>query len=133
MRLENPFKKKTKSEIIVYTVASLIMFIFSMSYVLSFGWAVFAGANTHNGIVLHPFEMPEQFRWENYLEVMEVLEVRGVDFWGMVVNTMITIIIMPVLGIAGTMLLAYAIAKYRFPGRRNTGTFCKWAAAGATI
>lgn len=117
MKLRNPYKGKTKGEIITYTIASIIMGLFAFSYVLSFGWAVLAGANSHTGIVLHPFDWPEQWHWENYIEVMDLLEVRGVDFWGMIVNTMILVIIMPVLGIAGTMVLSYACAKYTFPGK----------------
>lgn len=117
MRIKNPYKGKTKSEIIVYTIASVIMGLFAFSYVLSFGWAILAGANSHQGIVLHPFEWPEQWHWENYIDVMELLEVRGVDFWGMIVNTLVLVIIMPVLTIGGTMLMAYACAKYSFPGR----------------
>lgn len=117
MRIKNPYKGKTKSEIVVYTIASVIMGLFALSYVLSFGWAVLAGANSHAGIVLHPFEWPEQWHWENYIDVMDLLEVRGVDFWGMIVNTMILVIMMPVLTIGGNMVMAYACAKYSFPGR----------------
>ena len=117
MRIKNPYKGKTTSEVVVYTIASLIMGIFAFSYVLAFGWAVLAGANTHQGIVLHPFEWPEKWQWINYIDVMDLLEVRGVNFFGMTVNTMILVIIMPVLGIAGTMVLAYACAKYNFPGK----------------
>ena len=117
MRIRNPYKGKTRGEIITYTVASVIMGLFAFSYVLAFGWAVLAGANTHQGIVLHPFEWPEKWQWVNYIDVMELLEVRGVDFWGMIINTLILVIIMPVLGIAGTMVLSYACAKYTFPGK----------------
>ena len=117
MRLKNPYKGKTRGEIVVYTVASVIMGLFAFSYVLAFGWAVLAGANSHQGIVLKPFEWPEVWHWENYIDVMDLLEVRGVDFWGMIVNTMILVIVMPVLGIAGTMVIAYACGKYNFPGK----------------
>ena len=117
MKIKNPYKGKTKSEITVYTIASVIMGLFAFSYVLAFGWAVLAGANTHQGIVLKPFEWPEKWQWINYIDVMELLEVRGVDFWGMIVNTMILVIVMPVLGIAGTMVISYVCAKYTFPGK----------------
>ncbi len=117
MAIRNPYKGKTTSEIIVYTIASIIMGLFALSYVLSFGWAVLAGANSHQGIVLAPFEWPEQWHWENYIQVMELLEVRGVNFFGMIVNTLILVLIMPLLGIGGNMLLAYACAKYKFPGK----------------
>lgn len=36
MRIQNPYKGTTKSEIVVYTVASIIMGLFALSYVLSF-------------------------------------------------------------------------------------------------
>lgn len=117
MKIQNPYRGKTKSEVIAYTVASLIMGICAFSYVLAFLWAALAGANSHTGITLEPFKWPELAQWENYIMVGDMLEVRGVDFWGMVVNTMIMVIIMPVLGIAGTMVLAYACAKYNFPGK----------------
>lgn len=117
MRIKNPYKGKTKGEITVYTIASVIMGLFAFSYVLAFGWAVLAGANTHQGVVLHPFEWPEKWQWVNYIDVMDLLEVRGVDFWGMIVNTMILVIVMPVLGIAGTMVISYVCAKYTFPGK----------------
>ena len=117
MKIRNPYKGKTRGEIVVHTIASLIMGAFAFSYVFGFFWAVFAGANTHQGIVLHPFELPEKWQWSNYIEVFDALEVRGVNFIGMTINTLLMVLIMPLTGIGGIVCTAYAISRYRFPGR----------------
>ena len=117
MKIRNPYKGKTTSEIIVHTAASIIMGLFSFSYVLAFLWAIMAGMKDNASLELAPFALPEVWHWENYIKVFEMLEVKGVNFIGMTINTLIMVLVMPLLGIAGTMVLAYACGKYNFPGK----------------
>ena len=117
MKINNTLKNKTTSEKIVYSVVSFLMGLWAASYVFAFFWAFLAGAKNHNDIIMDPFGWPKTWQFANYLEVFETLEVRGVGFFGMLTNTMLRVAVTPVLTIGGQMLLAYALAKYRFPGR----------------
>lgn len=109
--------KKTTSEKIVHIIASILLGVIALTYVLSFLWAVMAGFNDHMGVTIRPFELPEIWHWENYIYVFTTLEVRGINMIGMIFNSLIYALIGPVLSIGGSGILAYIIAKYKFPGR----------------
>lgn len=117
MRRIKSLRNKTVSEKIVYTIASVIIGLFALSYVLAFLWAIMAGTKTHDEVIMEPFAWPETWNWDHYIEVFSTLEVRGVNFFGMVGNSLIRVVFAPILGVGGSMLLAYAVAKYKFPGR----------------
>ena len=109
--------RKTKGEMAVHIVVSVILGVFALTYVISFMWGVMAGLKTHKEITLNPFGIPEVFQWRNYLDVFTMLEVRGINMLGMIGNSMLLVLAMPLLGVLGSGILAYIVAKYRFPGR----------------
>lgn len=116
-RKENNFNRKTKGEIITFTVASVLMGLLALSYVSAYLWGVMAGFKTHDEIIIQPFKFPKSFQWRNYIDVFSMLEVRGIKMYGMIENTMILVLFGPILTIGGSGILAYVVAKYDFPGK----------------
>jgi len=108
---------KSKSEKVVHIVVSTFLGLIALTYVLSFLWAVVAGFNDHTGVTIRPFELPKVWHFENYFYVFSKLEVRGINMLGMISNSLIYALVGPVLTIGGSGILAYIVAKYKFPGR----------------
>lgn len=115
--LKNLFKRRSKSEIVILIIASIVMGLFVLSYTLSYGWAILAGLKTQDEIVMTPFALPQEWLFENYVQAFTMLKVRGVDMIGMILNSLIMVLIGPFLSIAGSAILAYVVSKYRFRGR----------------
>lgn len=116
MRKLKIFRRKSRGEIAVHLLVSFIFFLVAASYVYIFVWAVLAGANTHQGIVLAPFKLPEKWQWQNYLQVFSMLEVNGNNFWDMLFNSVYFSLLNTFLSQFFTMNFAYCCTKYKFPG-----------------
>ena len=77
-----------------------------------------AGLKTHNEIILDPFGLPKQWRFSNYAEVFNVLEVNGVGFFGMLFNSIYFSVLGSLISGLLTAMIAYVTCKYRFPGSK---------------
>lgn len=112
------FRRKSPSENALNVVVSIIFFLVAASYVYIFVWALIAGAKTHTEIVMDPFGLPETWRWEHYLEVFEILEVNGNDFWDMLFNSVYFSVFCVFVQQFTTISFAYCCTKYKFPGSK---------------
>ena len=116
MRMPKSFRRKSKAEIALYILVSLIFFVVAASYVYMFVWAVIAGAKTHTEIILNPFSLPEEWHWEHFFDVFRLLEVNGSNFWDMLFNSVYFSVGAVGLNQLVTMSFAYCCTKYKFPG-----------------
>ncbi len=116
MRLFKWTKRKAPAEIVLYSLVSLIFLAVALSYVYILVWAFIAGAKTHTEIALNPFGLPERWNFSHFLEVFNLLEVNGSNFYDMLFNS----IWFSVVGVGiqqfCSITLAYACSKYKFPG-----------------
>lgn len=111
-------KPKSASKFIVYTIVEIVFCLFALSYLFIFVWAFISGLNTHIGINLHPFSLPESLHWSNYIEVFSLLEVNGVGFLGMLGNSLYFSVLGSFIGCMVTAMIAYVTCKYKFPGSK---------------
>lgn len=116
MRLFKWTKRKSIGEIILYSVVSFMFMIVALSYIYILVWAFISGNKTHSEIILTPFSLPEKWNLGNYLEVFQTLEVNGSNFWDMLVNSVYFSVAGVFLNQFVSITLAYACAKYKFPG-----------------
>lgn len=114
----NRIKQRSGSEIAVFSVASIILFIFALTYIVAFLWGVIAGFKTHDDLILNPFAFPETWHPENYLDVFSLLEVNGVDMFGMIFNSVWLVAGGATLSVFGATFMAYAVTKYDFFGKK---------------
>ena len=112
------FRRKSPAENALNVCVSLIFFLVAASYVYIFVWAVIAGAKTHTEIVMDPFGLPETWNWKHYLEVFQVLEVNGNDFWDMLFNSIYFSVLCVFVQQMTTISFAYCCTKYKFPGSK---------------
>ena len=110
--------KKTGGQLVVYIIAFTIMVLFCMSYLFAFLWAVFAATKTHDQIVISPFGWHDVWHWENFIDVFSALNVRGVNMFGMIGNSLWLVFGGAFLSIMGQTLMAYALTKFKFYGKK---------------
>lgn len=109
-------KRKAPMEKVLYIIVSAFFMLVALSYIYILVWAIIAACKTHTEIVMDPFSLPEKWNWSHFLEVIELFEVNGSTFFDMLFNS----IWFSVLGVFLTqfcsIMFAYCLSKYRFPG-----------------
>lgn len=110
--------RKSGGQLAAYTVACIIMLTVCFSYLFALGWAAFAATKTHSQIILEPFKYHDVWLFSNYAEVFKKLNVRGVNIIGMIGNSIWLVFAGATLSILGPTLMAYALTKFKFVGRR---------------
>ena len=109
-------KRKTPAEAILYCFVSLIFALVAASYVYILVWTLISSLKTHQEIVLNPFSLPMEWRWSNYLDLVELFEVNGNGFWDMLFNSVWFSVVGTLLQMLTTTRFAYTCTRYRFPG-----------------
>lgn len=118
MRKIKSFSRKSSGEIALYCFVSLIFMVVALSYLYILLFALFSGLKTHDQVALDPFALPTVWHWEHFIEVFNTLEVNGVNFIGMLGNSIWFSVISTLLMEFFTMLFAYICSKYTFPGSK---------------
>lgn len=116
MKILNWTKRKSPAEIILYSFVSLMFMVVALSYIYILVWAFIAGAKTHTEIVMEPFGLPKNWNLGHYIEVFQTLEVNGKGFFDMLFNSVWFSVLGVFIQQFCCITLAYACAKYTFPG-----------------
>lgn len=116
MRIFNWTKRKSPAEIILYSFVSLVFLAVALSYIYILVWTFIAGCKTHVEIVMEPFGLPDTWNFGNYIEVFRTLEVNGKGFLDMLFNSVWFSVVGVLVQQFCSITLAYACAKYTFPG-----------------
>lgn len=81
-------------------------------------WAFINSLKDWKEYILSSVSMPDTWHWENYVNVFtENFKVKGVMYLGMLVNSLWIVIIKVLVNVASSTMLAYAVARFRFPGK----------------
>lgn len=118
MRKMKSFSRKSSGEIALYCFVSVIFMVVALSYLYILVFALFSGLKTHDQVALNPFGLPTVWHWEHFIEVFNTLEVNGVNFLGMLGNSIWFSVVSTLLMEFFTMLFAYICSKYTFPGSK---------------
>lgn len=105
-------RRKLISKIIVY----VLIFVFSISFLLPFFWMLSTSFKEYDEIFQIPITfIPKKFIFTNYVEVFQSNEY--VNILVGFRNTLIIVIPSTVIGCLTAALAAFAFAKIKFPGR----------------
>ncbi|GHU97765.1 sugar ABC transporter permease [Clostridia bacterium] len=110
--------KKTGGELIAFVIVFVILSLFALSYIFAFLWAIFAATKTHDQVLINPFDWHKIWNFKNYIDIFSVFEVRGIKMPAMIFNSLWFTISSAALTIMGSALMAYAIAKFQFIGKK---------------
>ena len=116
--IKTGMKKRTLSERIVFAIVWCIFCFVAISYLSIFVWCFMSGLKTHTQVNMYPFNMPTKLNFKNYIEVMNVLNVAGYSFWGMLGNSLYFSLLGPFITLMFTSMLAYVTTKYDFKGAK---------------
>ena len=108
--------RKTPGEAILHLIVSAVFAVIALSYVYMFFWAVMSACKTHTEIIMNPFALPKEWKWEHFAEVVTTLNVNGNGFWEMLFNSCFFSVVGALLQTFVTITFAYCCTMYRFPG-----------------
>lgn len=111
----NRFKRKSPAEVALYIFVSLIFMVVALSYIYILVWIIIAGLRTNTEIIMSPFALPDTWHWKNYVEVFQLLQVRGNNFWDMLFNSVWFSVLPVLIQQFTTITFAYVCSKYKFP------------------
>lgn len=95
-----------------------ILFVFN-SIVCLFP-VFFAGINalkTGEEFFANSVALPKTWRFRNFLEVFTVYNIRGYNYFDMLWNSVWMLVVRVFVNVLSSTLLAYGLAKFRFPGK----------------
>lgn len=112
-------KKSTLSEKITAVVFFVLFLIIALVSIYPLLWAmnnslkdVGMGENTVG------FELTRSWKFSTYVRVFtDDFQMGGITYFGMLVNSLWIVVIKVLVNVASSAMLAYAIAKFRFPGK----------------
>lgn len=110
------FGVKSVSEVIVYSIVFIIFTFFAFTYLYVLVWCFLAGLKTNTEIVLQPFALPQAWKFSNYIEVLELLEVNDTTFFEMVLISIYFSVLGPAISLTFTSMVSYVATKYKFKG-----------------
>lgn len=116
MRRIKSFRRKAPAEVALHIFVSTIFMIVAFTYIYVIVWAFLSGLRTNTDIIMEPFAFPEKWNWKNYIDVFQLLEVNGNNFWNMLFNSVYMSVGWTIISTFSTMTFAYCGTKYKFPG-----------------
>lgn len=129
-KIERPSKLSRHSSILskcftIFFIALLVIYCFSL--LLPIFWMLINSFKGYQDYLLHPFQFPQKWLFSNYTEVFDVLkapfqtkEGDNVQYglFPMAVYSIIYTFSFSFLNVLAFALVAYVIARYKFPGRQ---------------
>ena len=118
LRTFNKLKKKTPGEVITFTIVWFIFMAVALSYLYILVWCFLSGLRTNEEIVLDPFGLPVSPMWSNFIDVFDLLEVKGTSFFGMLLNSIYFSVGGALISQFCVALFAHVTVNYKFPGAK---------------
>lgn len=109
-------QKRSAAERVIYFFVFILFAAIAATYLYCMIWCFLQGLKTHNDAVMYPFALPETWNFGNYAEVFSLMNVNGVSFFGMLMNSLYFSVLGGLGTVMGSTMLAYVTTKYRFPG-----------------
>ena len=118
------FRKQPISVKVIYVVFFVMFLIFAAIYIYPLLWAFINSLKSMKEYATDSLTMPRDWRWHHYLDVFT--EFQAVPLSGgepfryvdMLFNSLWILVVKVFVNVASSMLLAYALARFRFPGSK---------------
>lgn len=119
------FKKSPLSVKIIYICFFVIFLLFALMYIYPMFWAIVNSLKTDRAFAASSLDFPEEWRFQNYASVFTDFKVAGTDIRGkdmylyfdMLFNSLWILVLHVFVNVASSALLAYSLARFRFPGK----------------
>lgn len=117
------FMKKTKSELVVHTFMFVIFTLYALSLIVPLIWLLlqsFHDKSLYSITILEngSFAIPTVWHFENYIDAFGHMEHNGVNFFGMITNSLWYILIANTWCLFWPVTTGYLFAKYDCKGKK---------------
>lgn len=118
------FKKQPISVKVIYVVFFLMFLLFAAVYIYPLFWAFLNSLKSMKEYATNSLTMPTDWLWRHYREVFtefQAVPLSGGEpfrYLDMLFNSLWILVVKVFVNVASSMLLAYALARFRFPGSK---------------
>ena len=110
-------KRRTIWEKLFFAGFFVVLCVWSFIMLYMLFWAVISAFKTNMEYVNEPLALPVILHFENFQIAMSKLYHNGVDFWGMLYNSIWQTILPTLIGTSMTCIIGYIFAHYEFKGK----------------
>lgn len=110
-------RHSTREEKITLLVFFVIFLLFACMYLVPLFWVVVNSLRDSGDYFDNVFALPSTLNFQNYLNVFSEFYVGDYYFLDMLFNSLWILVVKVVVNVASSSMLAYAIARFRFPGK----------------
>ena len=111
-------KKSSTSEIVTAIIFLILFIIIAMVCIYPLFWAFNNSLKTFDEYSENNFILTKSWDFYNYFKVFNgTFQYNGVTYLGMLYNSLWILVVRVFVNIASSLMLAYAIARFEFPGR----------------
>ena len=108
--------RRSKTEIAVLSVMFVIIAVHCFTLLYPVFWALLNSLKTFKQYTANSFNFPSEPHWKNYVEVFTNIS-QEYTMYEMLFNTIWIAVVGLFVSTACSMFVAYALSKFRFPGR----------------
>lgn len=118
------FRKQPLSVKIIYIVFFVMFTVFAFLYLYPLAWAFINSLKSMKEYATNSLTLPKTWLWRHYREVFtefQAVPLSGGEpfrYMDMLYNSLWILVVKVFVNVSSSMLLAYALARFRFPGSK---------------
>lgn len=117
-RVFKHFARRDKSQNITFAIYFVVFLIFALMSLYPIYWCFINSMKSLFEYMDNPIGLPPAFSLKHYAMVFEEFECAGQNFWQMLFNSCWQTFGSCFLNVAASVLVAYPISRYNFPGKK---------------
>ncbi len=111
------FKKQPISVKAFYIFFVIFFAVEAVLHILPVVWSIVSSLKTAEDFFAGMFAMPKALHFENYVRVFSEFKIRQYNYADMLFNSLWQLALKLFVSMLSSVCFAYAVARYRFPGR----------------
>lgn len=119
------FKNSPASVKVIYISFFAIFVLFAFMYIYPMIWAILNSLKTMEMYATDSLALPTEWRFINYVNIFKEFKVACTaiigkeyySYWDMLFNSLWILVVHVFVNVTSSAMLAYAIARFRFPGK----------------
>ncbi|MBQ8685340.1 MAG: carbohydrate ABC transporter permease [Clostridia bacterium] len=111
------FRKQTAEVKITYVVFLIFYIVMAFLHIMPLGWSLMSSVKTGEEFFANSFGLPTAIHLDNYIRVFKEFTYRQYNYLDMLWNSLWMLVVGVVVEVLASALLAYPLARFRFPGR----------------
>lgn len=110
-------RKTSASEKITAVVSFILFVVIAFLCVYPMFWAINNSLKSFDVYNKDSFSLTTEWAFYNYVRVFSEFSYDRVNYFGMLINSLWIVVVKVFVNVASSAMLAYAIARFRFPGK----------------